>query len=341
MAASASSADDIVEVVFLQEQGAPFRFFRGNIVSRAPDSIFAHHFGPGGLNEGKDELPTSYTLDRDSSTFRRFFDSYLRGHPAPAREDLARITQTEREALAADAAFYGLPADDFTLPASGPAWTDFDLPGVRFVDWTEAARLTGSLRWIGDDGRARFDEPFVVATESTYSFYYSARFQEHDAVKLPPHGQPPLPIFVGGSHKRVTTRAGDPAESAFWDALVATLRSQGKKRVSFVHNAFYRSEDVWHLVWAALLKGEAFPEIGIGRHPVPLSRELYFWRIPITMKKPFVFLTVRNNGLHEDMCTIEVFHVDAETMKDATAIPVLDFLGGTVEAPFRDEDDDD
>ncbi|KAI9021779.1 hypothetical protein DFJ74DRAFT_768400 [Hyaloraphidium curvatum] len=163
--ASASRSDDLVEVVFVQDRAPSFRYLRGSLVARAPGSVFTHHFGPDGVNAGKSSLPDTYTVDRDRDTFRRF-----------------------------DAAFYGLPDEEFRLPEPGPPWAEFDLPGVRFVTWAEAAEIVAGLEW--KDNRAVLPCKFAIVTKSDYLFSYRVRFQDDEDAAEVPWDAKPVPAYI-------------------------------------------------------------------------------------------------------------------------------------------------
>ncbi|KAI9016217.1 hypothetical protein DFJ74DRAFT_709272 [Hyaloraphidium curvatum] len=84
-AAEDAATAEVVTVRFVgtAEAARIFQYTRSGIVARAPGSIFAHRFGPGGLNEGKEVLPAEYTLDRSAELFEKHVDPYLRGYAGP------------------------------------------------------------------------------------------------------------------------------------------------------------------------------------------------------------------------------------------------------------------
>ncbi|KAI9023214.1 hypothetical protein DFJ74DRAFT_706091 [Hyaloraphidium curvatum] len=143
-------------------RGPVFRFFRGTIVARAPDSIFAHHFGSGGVNEGKTELPETYTLDRDPDVFARFFEPYLRGYPGPSRASWNELPEDTKARVAADADFYGI---DGVVPPPHP---DI-IRTVPIVAFKRAAQLLEQEEWVDTGDEWTLVTSFLVASPNTYA----------------------------------------------------------------------------------------------------------------------------------------------------------------------------
>lgn len=166
------SEPDVVEIRFIQDPAASFRYFRDSLVARAPNSIFAHHFGPDGLNAGKTLLPKTYTVDRDPELFAVFVDPWLRGYSVPSASDWTGLSERAKEILKADATFYGLPDEFFP-----DEWDRARVPGRTVLSFREAAEIEDFLsKAIRSESRTPLPG-FFIRSKVTHVFEMTAEWK--------------------------------------------------------------------------------------------------------------------------------------------------------------------
>jgi hypothetical protein len=121
--------------------GEKFLFFGDSLVLICPDSIFGKRFSPGGLNTGKEQLPSFYRLDRDPALFGRFFDPVLRGYPGVCENEL-ETSETLRKKIEADCDFYQIDVERVLVPSSPvPVRRPEDAKFWCTIDWCGKALL--------------------------------------------------------------------------------------------------------------------------------------------------------------------------------------------------------
>lgn len=269
---------DIVEIRFLQDanSAAPLRYFRDTLIARAPDSIFAHHFGRSGINDGKQDLPTNYTLDRDPDIFRRFFDPWLRGYPGPSPAEWNALSEGQRQRISIDADCYNFPRN---------FWQKELFLGRPVLSWAEAIEALKHETWgvkktklANENERLEycFEPSFLIRSESTYYFAhdvtmgklvkvngteyeYDERVDDNDCARAVEQ--------VESTNECTNVLLPDPEERSFWKALKSLVDgTTGCERYHFYFPGLFpcsRGSRTDNLLYNCIKHGVEAPEIGL------------------------------------------------------------------------------
>lgn len=326
------SSSETVEIRFLQDPAACFRFFRDTILARAPESTFARHFGPGGINEGRAVLPDSYTLDRDAAVFRRFVDPWLRGHSGPSHDKWNSLEESERRNVAADLEFYGLDDIIPIIPETKVAAVKEPetVFGKRVVSFREALELLAGpsifkLDNENNDGPFHFffEPDFVIRSESSYTVSNKCSFTPKADDRVARSSPTEIRDRLSSVEVQCTVKTVfnmDPDEAAFWKRIEKGMWRYGAGSIRLTERCYRMGHNMSQHIFSALKTGVEIPEAGLSNQNLLCGGDwtntgIVSDRVGYTIDRPFIL--VRGYDFYEAPADekLNVWYLDEETTR--------------------------
>ncbi|KAI9034049.1 hypothetical protein DFJ74DRAFT_647981 [Hyaloraphidium curvatum] len=330
-ATARSPAADVVTVRFVGEKTRDFQYIRSGIVPRVPSSIFAHHFGPGGLNEGKSALPAVYTLDRNVHRFRRHIDPYLRGGPAPSWDIWQDLSPRKRKRLRADVEFYGLP-EDFIPSRPGslqpliPRLPVYVFGGALQKIQAVSSSFEKSAAHDGKTGKlAHLVPPFIIRSPSSIKFKIETEIYWNGQ-----EGGECVLECSSFSLCRIATYPHDPEECTFWASIKGTVPKEMWISEPWKHLVLFRGEKLKDVFERFIKQGDLIgsPELGgLDTYPNGIVKGSHKYAFFDTLVQPYIAFSVASRESSTAKFAVDLVYMDEETAKHGQ-YPALTFAAG-------------